>query len=428
MTKNEADYMFTNPVLRFSIGVSLLLVFGSAACTAEPATNEDIYGTGADRSASALTSSQRRIRAAQIRDSAARRDVRAGWALAGIADAETQMSHCLSELSWACPGPNSADCGGGPVVAGAGDGPCSLRQGGLGMFQFDAGTFEDTLRREGSRVLSVDGNVEAAIDFVVQMVIDSAYISAVSTRAEAIAWLNAVRVENSRFDPWIRTVTHYYNGCAPSFPCFSQRYAHYRDNAVGVWNEMGGTAFWFDGATTPATPAFAAIEVYWSRQPTGEYAFRALAPASTVRVVYRVDGWVVGGATRTDGDNFAASYDFLLEQPERRLTVLGYDAAGTQVALGTALFDVTAGVGVYVKQMGSSLYEIGLERAPSGIASVEVRADGYLLTDSVSGVARSPRNAVRSRFGTLGERRFEIRTYSSSGTLRGSLRRTFTLQ
>lgn len=192
---------------------------------------------------SALTAAQRRTRAGQIRDAAFASGIEQGWLLAGIADAETNMSHCWSELTWACMGPNSADCGGGPVVAGAGDGACSLRQGGLGMFQFDAGTFDDTLAREGTRILSIAGNTQAAVDFVANMVIRSAYVPGVDTRAQAIEWMNGVRVGNERWDPWIRTVTHYYNGCAPSYSCFSSRYAHYRDNTSGVYDEMGAD-FW----------------------------------------------------------------------------------------------------------------------------------------------------------------------------------------
>ena len=194
-------------------------------------------------SSSALTAAQRRARAGQIRDAAAAAGLEQGWLLAGIADAETNMSHCWSELTWACQGPASADCGGGPVVAGAGDGACSLRQGGLGMFQFDAGTYDDTLRREGDRILSIAGNVQAAVDFVANMVIRSAYVPGVDTRAQAIEWMNGVRIGNDRWDPWIRTVTHYYNGCAPSYSCFSSRYAHYRDNTSGVFDEMGAD-FW----------------------------------------------------------------------------------------------------------------------------------------------------------------------------------------
>lgn len=194
-------------------------------------------------SAPSLTAAERRVRAGQIRDAAAAAGIEQGWLLAGIADAETNMSHCWSELTWACMGPNSDDCGGGPVVAGRWDGPCSDRQGGLGMFQFDAGTYEDTLRREGERILSIAGNTQAAVDFVVAMVIRSVYISGVGNREQALAWMNRVRIDNSLWDAWIRTVTHYYNGCSPSASCFTSRYAHYRDRTRNVFAEMGAE-FW----------------------------------------------------------------------------------------------------------------------------------------------------------------------------------------
>lgn len=380
-----------------------------------------------DRQASELTRAQRRTRAAAIRDAAAAVGLRSGFLLAGIADAETQMSHCWSELTWACRGPNSVDCGGGPTVAGAGDGPCHLREGGIGMFQFDAGTFDDTLRREGNRILTIAGNTQAAVDFVVRMVIDSVYIAGVSNRAEAIAWMNGVRVDNDRFHPWIQTVTHYYNGCRPSYSCYSQRYAHYRDNAVGVWNEMGGASFWFDGAAAPA-PAYAPIEVYWSRAADGTYALRALAPASVQRVVYRVDGYVIGRASRADGSNFPTTYRFATESSGRLFEVLGLDGSEAQIAYGNGRIDTVAGTGVFIKQLGAGLYEIGLERAPAGVAAIEVRADGFLVTDSVSGAARSTRLATRARFSMLGLRRFEITTFGADGAARGTLRRELELR
>jgi len=169
-----------------------------------------------------LTSAQRRVRAGHIRDAAMANGITQGYLLAGIADSETSMSQCWSELTWSCQGPHSSECG-GPVVAGSGDGPCSAQQGGLGMFQFDAGTYSQTLAREGTRVLTVAGNTAAAVDFVASMVMRSTHISGVSTRAEAIAWMNGVRVGNGRWNAWITTVTHYYNGCAPGAACFSSR-------------------------------------------------------------------------------------------------------------------------------------------------------------------------------------------------------------
>src|SRR3954469_7132312 len=58
-----------------------------------------------------------------IRDAASARGVRNAYLLAGIANTETGLAQCWSEATWACQGPSSPDCGGGPVIAGASDGP-----------------------------------------------------------------------------------------------------------------------------------------------------------------------------------------------------------------------------------------------------------------------------------------------------------------
>jgi hypothetical protein len=224
---------------RRATALSFLLLFSACSQADEP----DVRGAELGESASSLTAAQRHVRAGQIRDAALQSGVSEGYLLAGIAEAETMMSHCWSELTWACQGPASADCGGGPVVAGSGDGPCSVQQGGLGMFQFDAGTYDQTLAREGRRVLTIAGNVEAAVDFVVAMLIRSTYISGVDDEAQAIRWLNGVRIGNDRWDAWVRTVTHYYNGCTPQASCWPSRYARYGDTAIRVHDEFGD-AFW----------------------------------------------------------------------------------------------------------------------------------------------------------------------------------------
>jgi len=401
--------------------------------TSEPIDEPPDDGTGgvpgpgeeAPTAEPALSSSARTIRAATIRDTAAAQSLSQGWLLAGIADAETQMAHCWSELTWACQGPASSDCGGGPTVAGAGDGPCYLQQGGIGMFQFDAGTFADTLRREGDRILSVSGNVDAAIDFVVDMVIRSQFIAGVSTRDQAIAWLNGVSPNNARFTPWIQTVTSYYNGCFPSYSCYPQRYAHYRDHAVNIYYEFGAD-FWSD--TGPLPGNVGALEVYWRREPSGAYQLHALASPEVTSVVYSVDDFEIAAANRADSDNFSATYTFTQEGVARNFRVDGYDADGELVAAGVGLIDVTADTAVYIKQMGEGLYEIGLERAPAGVAAIEVRADDYLLTDGVSNSTRPVRNAVRTTFNTLGPRQFAISTFNADGTLRGTLRRSMVLR
>src|SRR4051812_31866469 len=82
-----------------------------------------------------LTAAVRRERATLIRDSAAEMGMYNAALLGGIAISETNLAHCYSEASFACPGPDSPSCN-GPVIAGGADGPCSDMQGGLGMFQF----------------------------------------------------------------------------------------------------------------------------------------------------------------------------------------------------------------------------------------------------------------------------------------------------
>ncbi len=172
-----------------------------------------------------------------------------------------------------------------------------------------------------------------------------------------------------------------------------------------------------------------AIEVYWYRQPSGTYALRALASGTVVRVVYRVDGYTVGEATRGSGSNFPIDYSFSQASTERFFEVVGYSAAGREVAHGRGLLDVTGGTAVYIKQLGEALYEIGLERAPEGVAFVRVEVDGrYTLTDQISGQSLSARLAVRSYVNQMGNRDFAITTYNADGSVRGTLRRTFELR
>jgi hypothetical protein len=202
---------------------------------------------------SLLTSNQRSNRATEIKQAAAARGITNAVLLAGIAQAETGLAQCWSEATWACQGPGSSDCGGGPVIAGAGDGPCSIHQGGLGMFQFDSGTYSQTLASYGNRVLTVKGNTDAAVDYVISMVKRSQFIGGVSTTSQALSWLNGVRVGGHNYDTWIKTVTAYYNGCFPgACSVYSSRYAHYDSSTRTVLNERGNS-FWY--SSTPTHPA-----------------------------------------------------------------------------------------------------------------------------------------------------------------------------
>src|SRR6478609_5725095 len=102
-----------------------------------------------------LTAAVKTERYTLIRDTAAQMGVTNGALLAGIAISETGLAHCQSEATYACQGPASPSCNGGPIIAGAADGPCSAMQGGLGMFQFDAGTYTDTINTYGQSILTI---------------------------------------------------------------------------------------------------------------------------------------------------------------------------------------------------------------------------------------------------------------------------------
>jgi hypothetical protein len=195
-------------------------------------------------------------RYAQIKDAAMARGLRSGYLLAGIANDETGLAHCWSEATWACKGPASPDCGGGPVIAGSADGPCGNQQGGLGMFQFDAGTYSQTIARYGQQVLTVDGQLSSAIEYATNMVKISVYTTNAETDAKARAWIDNFDPNNAAMrDQWISTVVRYYNGCQPGWSCWGARYKTYSDGYFAAINEPGGLGYWTAGTSCNGSPS-----------------------------------------------------------------------------------------------------------------------------------------------------------------------------
>ena len=202
----------------------------------------------------------------------------------------------------------------------------------------------------------------------------------------------------------------------------------------GVWGGstqarlLGSPAVGFRKGATCSTgldegPALAGIEVYWHRNPDSSYKLRALAPSSVQRVEYVVDGHVIGRSTRAQGANFPAHYVFSQGGVERTFEARGYDASGNHVALGVGSIDVTPLTAVYVRQMGERVYGIGLERAPSGVAFVEVEVDGLPLGSSHGG----DRLHVQAKIFEGGARTFSVTTYGADGRARGTIRRRLVL-
>jgi len=195
-----------------------------------------------------LTEAQRQARAEIIRDTAAASGMTNAALLAGIGEVETGFAHCWSEATWACQGPASSSCGGGAVIAGSADGPCSYQQGGLGMFQFDSGTYSQTIAAYGQNIVTMQGNVDAVIPFLVTRAIQS--VDGVNNEAEALAWMSSIHIQDgdADYEKWLYFVAWRYNGC---MGCTTQ-INKYRNGTNKLRDEFG-PGFWNVAAPTCAT-------------------------------------------------------------------------------------------------------------------------------------------------------------------------------
>jgi hypothetical protein len=253
---------------------SIALSLAAAAVLPACGLDDDSAGDGIDDDRQELSGAARRPRSERIRDVSASTGLTNGLLLAGIASVETGLSHCWSEATWACQGPRSSFCN-GPVIAGASDGPCSAQQGGLGMFQFDAGTYQQTLNRDGTAILQLDGNISHAVDFVANIVIQE--VAGVTNRAQAIAWMNSVPVVsgNAKFNQWGAILACRYNGRCGS----ATQAAKYKDATLAMLNEFGA-AFWSVNQTPPPPPHGADVE----------HVVAAVNPAGQIEVFWIDDG------------------------------------------------------------------------------------------------------------------------------------------
>jgi hypothetical protein len=211
-------------------------------------------GGAADPGISAL----HRERLALIRDTAAQMGVHNAALIAGIAVSETQLAHCWSEATYACKGPDTAACG-GPIIAGSADGPCAAMQGGLGLFQLDAGTWADTLARYGDAILGVEGNTAQAIAFVIDAVTRD--VPGATGWLAAAAWLDGVPLAAG--DPvmarWAALAACRYNGCCAASALCGQRGDAYRDHALDLVDALGA-AFWRTADRCTGVPADGVID------------------------------------------------------------------------------------------------------------------------------------------------------------------------
>lgn len=200
-----------------------------------------------------LSAQVRHERLALIRDTAAGMGLYNAALLGGIAVSETHLAHCWSEATYACQGPASPSCG-GPIIAGSADGPCAAMQGGLGMFQFDAGTWAETVATYGDAILTTSGNTAQAVSFVVDQV--TREVPGVTGWLDAVAWMNQVPLVAG--DPvteqWSHLIACRYNGCCAASALCTERADGYRDHALALHDELGA-AFWRTSDRCAALPA-----------------------------------------------------------------------------------------------------------------------------------------------------------------------------
>jgi len=280
------------------MSVRVLVVVALVGCVDEP-TVEVVQQD--------VTAAVKRERSELIRDSAAEMGLHNAALLGGIAISETNFAHCWSEATFACQGPASASCDGGPVIAGGADGPCGAQQGGLGMFQFDSGTYTQTLATYGDSILTVEGNTAQAVAFVVERAIQD--IDGVTDWTSAIDWMNSIPMKSSepKARAWGTFVACRYNGCCSSSSLCVDRANKYRDNAIALYNEMSAE-FWATGSRCAAIPEGGIIDQrsecylaggeprYWRREAEGYGDSREWTGSTTADSPSNFARWHVRGA------------------------------------------------------------------------------------------------------------------------------------
>jgi hypothetical protein len=164
--------------------------------------------------------------------------------LAGIAQHETNMTHCVADYyvqkcMQSAGTPASASCHGGSVVIGNADVTCD--DGGMGLFQLDAGKQADTIAKYGADVVEVDGNIDHAFDHVLADVIAC---GVATDAASAVTWMNGALHGNADYDRWFTCVARQYNGCRSEKGCDEAKRADQYEQATETVAREFGLTYW----------------------------------------------------------------------------------------------------------------------------------------------------------------------------------------
>ncbi len=186
-----------------------------------------------------------------VRDVARARGITNGTLIAGIANAETNLTHCRADYytqqcAQTVGTPKSPSCDGGSVLVGNADSSCA--QGGLGMFQIDYGTQTQTIAHYGKKVLSLSGNIGLGIDHI----LNDLWMCSLTPKwgsdrtvalQRAVTWLNGARRGTADYNTFFMCMSRHYNGAG------TQAQAnYYKSKTEDVFNQYGS------GNTTPPPP------------------------------------------------------------------------------------------------------------------------------------------------------------------------------
>ena len=178
----------------------------------------------------------------------------------------------------------------------------------------------------------------------------------------------------------------------------------------------------FAAGTPPKPLAFG-----WQRNTNGAYTFSVQPGAGVAKVELRVEDYLIGAPVTPNGSG-TLTYTFNVAKSNRVIEARGSAADGTVVALGNGIIDSISSTAAFVRQTAEHEYEIGIERAPSSWATVEVVVDGLTLTDADSGLQRSTRKAVRYKFSGLGNRTLSIIARDGNGNKVDTRTRTLSVR
>jgi hypothetical protein len=201
----------------------------------------------------ALTNNQKQAISDHIKNVAAARGITNSVLFAGVPNHETGLVQCWKDATWACQGPHSNYCG-GPVIAGSGDGPCSHKQGGLGMYQLDAGTYSQTFATYGKDIVELDAQIDEGVGIIIDKVWHCPNTPHYDDKAAVITWLNAAKPGTAKYEVFLSAMAYCYNGTPPGSSNFQKMRSNYR-GGVQRLEDAFGKAYWATAEIPKAPPA-----------------------------------------------------------------------------------------------------------------------------------------------------------------------------